>query len=210
MRATTLELWLREATRGLSSGSTAQVRREIQEHYESARDEALQAGASLPEADRRALASLGNPTTARNAYHNVLLTASEARLLREISWEARVVCSRRRWAFVLPLVTFCAAVSFFAVRQTYLGCMLLLGAAGLLLLLASPLLPIYTPARSRAFRALRWTWLAAMLLLAFWPDIRTQFWLLASCAWPILWVEWRLARVRSKLPRSQWPKLLHL
>ena len=56
----TLETWLRRATFHLSASSAAQVRSEIQEHYESARDEARGGGATPEEADRRALASLGD------------------------------------------------------------------------------------------------------------------------------------------------------
>lgn len=42
-----LEDWLTRATCHLSATSAAQMRSEIQEHYESARDEALGDGASL-------------------------------------------------------------------------------------------------------------------------------------------------------------------
>ena len=66
---TSLEQWLTDATRGLSVESTARVREEIQQHYESA-----------SEAGTDALAALGNPRTANRAYRKVLLTEQEALL----------------------------------------------------------------------------------------------------------------------------------
>src|SRR5271165_5355508 len=108
----TLETWLRRATRQLSATSAAQVRSEIQEHYESARDEALGGGAAPNEADRRALASLGDARTAGRHYRKVLLTASEDRLLRETTWEARAVCSRLRWLFPIAAAALCASSWF--------------------------------------------------------------------------------------------------
>ena len=45
---TRLDTWLKQATRHLSKGSVAQVRTEIQEHYESARETAMSGGATQP------------------------------------------------------------------------------------------------------------------------------------------------------------------
>ena len=206
----TLETWLRRATRHLSATSAAQVRSEIQAHYESARDEALGGGAAPEEADRMALASLGDASTAGRHYRKVLLTTSEDRLLRETTWEARVVCSRLRWLYPIPAAALCAGIWFFIAGQTYLALLLVVGAAGISLLLARPLLPINTPARARVFRGVRWAWLAAVLLLAVWPDLRNQSWLLVAVAWPIVWVEWTLFSVRRKLAVAQWPRPLYL
>ncbi|HLH01073.1 MAG TPA: hypothetical protein VKX49_32515 [Bryobacteraceae bacterium] len=130
--------------------------------------------------------------------------------MREISWESRAFCSHRRWAFVVPAATLCAAVWLLFSGQSNLGGVLLLAALGFALLFASPFLPIYTPGRARTFRVVRWAWLAAILLLAFSPDIWKQSWLFAGCAWPIVWVEWRLSSLRRKLPRGEWPKMLYL
>jgi hypothetical protein len=66
---TPLEQWLSDATRGLSAESAAQVRAEIQQHYDSA-----------CEAGDDAIAALGNPRTANRAYRKVLLTKQEAML----------------------------------------------------------------------------------------------------------------------------------
>ena len=64
---TPLEQWLSDATRGLSAESAAQVRAEIQQHYDSA-----------CEAGDDAIAALGNPRAANRAYRKVLLTEQEA------------------------------------------------------------------------------------------------------------------------------------
>ena len=206
----TLETWLKQATRHLSATSTALVRSEIQEHYESARDEALSGGASPEDADRMALASLGDAATAGRHYRRVLLTTSEDLLLRETTWEARAICSRLGWLFSIPAAVLCLGIWFFFTGQTYLGLPFIVMAAGMSLLLARPLLPINTPARARMFRGVRWAWLAAVLLLAFWPDLLKQSWLLAAVAWPIIWVEWTLFSVRRKLAVANWPRPLYL
>ena len=205
-----LENWLSRATRHLSADSAAQVRSEIREHYESARDEALGSGAAPDEADRMALASLGDARIAGRHYRKVLLTRAEDRLLRETTWEARAICSRHRSLFFIPAAALCASVWFFIAGQTYLAVMLALGAAGMSLLFARPLLPINTPARARVFRGVRWAWLAAILLLASWPDFHKQSWMLIPVAWPIVWVEWTLFSVRRKLAIADWPRPLYL
>ena len=206
----TLETWLKQATRHLSATSAAQVRSEIQEHYESARDEALGAGAAPEEADRMALASLGDAATAGRQYRRVLLTTSEDLLMCETTWEARAVCSQLRWLWPIPVAILCAGIWFFVAGETNLALTLMVGAAGMFLLLVRPLLPINTPARARVFRGVRWAWLVAILLLAFSPDLLKQSWLLAAVAWPIVWVEWTLFSVRRKLAVAQWPRPLYL
>ena len=50
---TGLDIWLQQATRRLAKDSAAQVRIEIREHYESAREVAMSDGANTLEADRR-------------------------------------------------------------------------------------------------------------------------------------------------------------
>ena len=57
---TGLEIWLRQATRRLAKDSVAQVRTEITEHYESAREAAITSGATTEVADRLALNTLGD------------------------------------------------------------------------------------------------------------------------------------------------------
>lgn len=207
---TILEGWLRRATCRLSIKSSVQVRSEIQDHYESAREEALSSGATPEQADRIAVASLGDARAAGYQYRQVLLTNSEANLLSEARWEARLLCSRLQWLALIPVAMLSVAIWFFATGNDYLGLLLTVGAVGPGLLVISPLLPIHTPAQARVFRGLRWTWLAAVLLLAAWPDLHRQWWLLAACGFSLLLVEWTLFSLRRKLPVAKWPRLLYL
>jgi hypothetical protein len=160
-------------------------------------------------AGRLAVESLGDARAANRPFRRVLLTAREAGLLRELKWEARAVGSCR-WLAAIPAVALWASVWFLATGQSYLGWMLLLGAAGPFLFLAWPFLSIHTPARARVFRGIRWAWLAAVIILPLWPDIMKMSWLLVACAWPIAWVEWTLSSLRRKLPATNWPTPLYL
>lgn len=199
-----LEHWLERATKGLSSDSGRQVWTEIRAHYESACQEALAAGASEEESDRAAVVSLGDPAAANRGYRKVLLTSAEARLLRETScafWSGS-----RRWLWLLPVLIVLAGIRFFAMGDAYSGWTLLAGASGIALLMSAFWLPVFTVARGRVFRAVRWLWLAAILALT----MRGSWLMLLTCAWPLVWAEWRLFAVRRKLPVSQWPKQLYL
>src|SRR5579863_1205898 len=88
-----LEIWLKQATRHLSKDSTAQVRTEILEHYEAAREAATSAGSTSEAADRMAVTALGDPRIANRQYRRVLLTADEVRLLGEGNRDTRFFCS---------------------------------------------------------------------------------------------------------------------
>lgn len=81
-----LDRWLEQATRRLSKDSAAQVRTEIQEHYQSALEAAISGGASQDEANRMALIGLGHAKTANKQYLQVLLTASESGTLSKTWW----------------------------------------------------------------------------------------------------------------------------
>ncbi len=211
-RSTALEYWLKQATCSLSAASRDQIRAEIQEHYESAYEDAAERGATHDDADHTAVTCLGDAKAANRKYREVLLTKGEARLLREVKWEARAVCSLqlKRWFFLLPGAGLGTAIAAFLSGRIEMGWMLLAGAFGVTLLVASPHLPIYTPQRARVFRAVRWAWLAAVLLMMAWPDVLKQSWLIASVAWPLIWIEWTLHSLRRKLPVAEWPKQLFL
>jgi len=210
---TGLEGWLKQATRHLSKDSVAQVRSEILEHYESAREVAIAGGATADEADLSALTALGDAKIANRQYRLVLLTSAEARLLREGNWEARVVCSHlwlKRLFVAVPLGALLAAVVLFlagerAVAQVALAAGLTTG-----FVLAAPLLPIYTPSRARVFRGVKWVVITGMLVAILGPDALKMSWLLISCLWPIAWIEWRRVSIRRKLPVAKWPKQLYL
>jgi hypothetical protein len=208
-----LDRWLKQATRHLSSDSVSQVRTEIQEHYESAREAAMSGDATADEADRLALAALGDAKAANCQYRKVLLTSAEARMLREGNWEARAVCSRtwlRRLLLALPAASLLASSMLFLTGATVVARVLFAGGVGMGLLFAAPLLPIYTPSRSRVFRCVKWAVLMSTFVLAFGPDTLKSFWLFTSCLWPVAWIEWTRFCIRRKLRIAEWPKQLYL
>lgn len=212
---TALESWLTQATRSLSKDSVAQVRSEIQEHYESARAAALSSGATIDEdeADRMAMADLGDARIANCQYRKVLLTSSEARILREGNWEARAICSRPwlKWLLLaVPVAALFAAAVLFFKGASSLGWTLVAGGIGTGFLFAAPFLPVYTPSRGRVFRCAKWVLLPAVLLLAFGPDTLKWSWLLFSCLWPMYRIERTRVSIRRKLPVAEWPKQLYL
>lgn len=205
---TALDGWLEEATCQLAKDSAARVRSEIPEHYELALETARCQGATAGEAERLALAALGDAGIANQQYRQVLLTSAEARMLREGEWEARAVCSRS-WLSglfsILPLVALCAAATLFFKGATAFAWVLLAGGLTLALVLTAPLLPIYTPARGRIFRWAKWSFLLGTLVLALgWS------WVLFVCLWPLAWAEWTRMSIRRKIPATEWPKQLYL
>jgi hypothetical protein len=148
-----LDTWLTQATRHLSKCSAARVRREIQEHYELTHEAAMAGGAPSEEADRKAVAALGDARTANRQYRSVLLTAGEARMLREGNWEARVVCSRPwlRWLILaVPVAALAASTASFLAGAAATVQVLLVGGIVVGVLFSAPFLPIYTP-RAAAF-----------------------------------------------------------
>jgi hypothetical protein len=210
---TELETWLKQATRHLSRDSAAQVRSEIQEHYESAREAAMSGGPTADEANRLAVNALGNAKAANRQYRSVLLTSAEARMLREGNWEARAVCSRSwlKWLLLAtPVATLFVAAALFLAGAIAVAQVLLIGGIGMGLLFAAPFLPIYTPSRGRVFRVVKWVVLIGMLGLAFGPDALKWSWLLISCLWLVARIEWTRVSIRRKLPVAKWPKQLYL
>jgi hypothetical protein len=208
-----LDDWLKEATRKLARESAATVRREITEHYESAREAAMATGNSAEEADRNAVNSLGDPKTANCLYREVLLTSAEAGLLRQGKMEARAVCSRPwlKWSLVaVPVALVEASSVCYFHGKAGLARDLLLAGICMSPLFAALLLPIYTPARSRIYRYAKWFVMIAAVVLLSGPEALKWSWLLLSCLWPMAWTEWRRASLRRKLPVSAWPRHLYL
>ena len=147
-----LDCWLQQATRSLSKDSTAQVRTEIQEHYQSAREAANIAGASQDEANRMALIALGDARIANTQYRRVLLTASEARLLQQGNREAGVVCSisGRQWLLLaVSLIPLLAAGALFRTGWIGPGRVTLALGLGIGFTILAPRLPIYAFPRTR-------------------------------------------------------------
>lgn len=204
---TRLDHWLKQATKRLSADSIAQVRAEIQEHYDSALADALHRGASNEEADRSAVVALGDARVANHEYRQILLTSAEARLLREGNWEARAICSHAWVKRLLPAIPVVGGLigAIIAREWLILACGLACGFN-----LAAPLLPIFTPMRSRLYRYVKWALFAGVLAFAFGPNGLKWSWLLFSCLGPVAWVEWLRVSIRRKLPIEEWPKQLYL
>ncbi|MEO8027711.1 MAG: hypothetical protein ABI823_14610 [Bryobacteraceae bacterium] len=205
--------WLEQATRCLSRDARLRVRTEIQEHYDLARETALDGGSTRGEADGIALNALGNPNEANRQYRQVLLTAAETRMLREGNWEARTLCSRQWLKWVLlaaPVGALAGAFTAFAAGATE-GARELF-AIGIVsgLLCAALFLPIYTPSRARVFRVVKWIALIGAMALAFGADAMKLSWLIFSCLWPMVWIEWTRSSIRRKLRVADWPKQLYL
>ncbi len=203
-----LETWIAQATRHLSRSSAAQVRTEIQQHYESALEAALSAGSPPAAVEATAVEALGDPHAANRQYRRVLLTASEARVLGNANWEARALCSRPWLQGLVLAASLGMLFASFALdtsgdRET--ARILFAGGLFMALVSASPFLPIYTAPRARVFRVIKWIGLTLTIGLAFqWS------WLFPLCLWPLAWTEWTRVSIRRKLPVSQWPKQLYL
>ncbi len=210
---TVLETWLREATRHLAADSAAQVRREIGEHYESAREAAIAGGSSAEEADKIAMRALGDAKTANCQYRQVLLTSAEAGMLREGKWETRAICSRPwlKWLIVaVPVVLVEAAATLYFRGKVEVARDLLFAGIGMSPLFAALLLPINTPSRGRVFRYGKWVAMTLAFVLLLGPETLKWSWLLISCIWLIGRTEWTRASIRRKLPVSAWPRHLYL
>jgi hypothetical protein len=208
-----LDIWLEQATRCLAKCSTERVRSEIREHYESARDAALNAGATADEADRQAIAALGNPRKANRQYYRVLLTSSEAAILHHGNAEARFVCARPlvRWLMrAIPVAALTVSWAAYLWGASELARISLAAGLGMGFIFLGPFLPIYTPARGRAFRIAKWFVVVGMLMLAFGSDVLQWSWLWASSLAPMFGIEVARAAIRRKLPIEQWPRQLYL
>ena len=210
---TQLDQWLNQATAKLSSDSAAQVRAEISEHYESARNAVLVKGASADEADRSAIAALGNAKAANCQYRRVLLTSAEARILRQGQRETTAICARpwlKALLLVLPAAALWSSASLFLRGSHDLARTLLVGGLTLLVAFGVPFLPIYTASRARIFRWTKYVMLAATFALVFGKDAMMWTWLLSCTIWPIFWIEWTRYTIRRKIPVTNWPRHLYL
>jgi hypothetical protein len=205
-----LDIWLEQATQCLSEESAARVRSEIREHYESARDTAIHEGAPIEEAGRWALQALGDSKTANSQYRRVLLTAAEARLLREGNREAGAVCSRPWLKWVAAAVPPAAVATLFFTGHAAVARDVLIAGLGVSPMLAAPFLSLSTPGRGRVFRRVKWVAITSGLLLVYGADSLRWSWLLFACLWPLAWTEWTRASIRRKLPVAAWPKQLYL
>ncbi len=223
---TALDSWLARATRQLSADSAAQVRAEIAQHFESSHEAAIAAGKTADEADRAALAALGDAKDANCQYRHVLITRTEARMLRTSGREAQFFCAtpfRKSLLVAVPVIAaICAAASYafatvtelFATHATSTAVLVarasLVAAILTALFFAVPLLPIYTPWRARIYRAAKWLAIATVVMIIFDGDRLYSTWLFLSCFWVIAYTEATRMSLRRKIPAANWPKHLYL
>ena len=85
---TALDTWLKQTTRHLSRDSAAQVRAEIQEHYEAGRDAAISGGATTTGTVSR-LKRSGMFWTVRGPNAIIALRCSYLNRRFEDYWESR-------------------------------------------------------------------------------------------------------------------------
>jgi HAAS domain-containing protein len=229
---TALETWLARATRQLSADSAAQVRAEIAQHFESSREDALASGVAGDEADRAAIAALGDPKSANCQYREVLLTRSEARLLRSSACEAKFFSAtplRKRLLILVPAAAAtCAAAAYglatitapFAIPFTasasanatasLIARIAIIAAILTAVVFALPLLPIYTPGRARVYRAAKWLTVLVICIVVCERNLANSSWLLLNCFSFIAWIEAKRMSLRRKIPAANWPKHLYL
>ena len=197
-----LEAWLAIANRGLSAESAAAVRTEIGAHYEDAYEEATARGSHAAEAERTAVAALGSPWSANREYRRVLLTAREAKLLRQLrhsseSHEAELQIAR--WLASVTLA-FCILAALLPAGIVIAGL--------ILLLVVQTFIAINTKRRGRLCRTAQWIWLIIAAYATYTGGAVWYFWIalcgLVTCAYG----EYQLFSIRRKIPVEQWPKRL--
>ncbi|WP_109484726.1 hypothetical protein [Occallatibacter savannae] len=209
----TLDVWLKRAVRGLSQESAETVRREIEEHFEAARGEALGSSIDPQQAGAMAMQALGDPRVANRQYRKVLLTKSEAKVLRNSNAELRMICSNgwAKWMILsAPGTLLLLSVMFLAMHQYSLAKGILVVGALMAIFFMPPFMPIYTVSRGRIYRAIKWVVMLGSIVLLFGGDSRNGLWLISCCFFPVLYTEWKRMVIRRKLPIGRWPRQLYL
>ena len=210
---TILDSWLNQAVRRLSKDSADQVRREIQEHYDAAREAALNSGIDPQQAELMAVKALGDPRVANRQYRKVLLTSSEAKIFREAKAESQMICSTGwiKWTLLsAPGILLLISAISLAMHLPSLAGGVLVVAALMAIFFIAPFLPIYTPTRGRIFRVIKWGMMFGSVLALFGTDSRNGLWLASCWFFPMFYTEWKRMMIRRKLPIARWPKHLYL
>ena len=106
----TFDEWLKQATRGLTSGSADRVCAENQQHYDSALAAAAPQRADL--AESFAISVVGDADTANFCYRRALLTAMESRILRQGARQRDFIVSHPWFLFLfLAVASACVLAS---------------------------------------------------------------------------------------------------
>lgn len=210
---TTLDGWLKQAVRGLSKDSAETVQREIEEHYEAAREAALLKGMDPQQAEVLAVQVLGDPCVANRQYRKVLLTKSEAAVLRNSNAESRMICTNGwvKWMLLsAPGTLLLLSAMFLAMHRYSLARGMVVFGELMAIFFVPPFMPIYTVSRGRIYRAIKWAVMLGGIALIFGIDSRNGLWVVSSCFFPIFYTEWKRMLIRRKLPISRWPRQLYL
>lgn len=210
---TTLDGWLNQAVRHLSKDSANLVRREIREHYDAALETALNDGIDPQQAEFMAVQALGDPCVANHQYRKVLLTSSEAAVLRQSNAESRMICSNgwAKWMLLsAPGILLLLSAIILAMHQVDLARNVMAIGALMALFFIVPFLPVYTITRGRIYRAVKWGLLIVAVFMFFGKDSWNLSWLSSCCFYPVFYVDWKRMMIRRKLPIGQWPKQLYL
>jgi hypothetical protein len=211
-----LEEWLRVATRGLCADAVTRVRAEIADPDQSALESAAAAGVDAEEAERRAVAELGDARTAGRQYRRVLLTTWQDLHFRGMlspptqfaGLSMKHVRAGKLLATILLLEAMAGVLGISLLQQsaTYLMTVAAMAAAVWLQEM------IFRTVRVRSIRAgvfvrlLRWGALAAAALFGVFsgqPIVCIGF-LLGFAS-----VEYTRFVLRRKVPVQQWPARLY-
>jgi len=198
----TLEQWLEVATQGLCGSAAERVRAEIGEHVASALEAADPAGVAPLDAERLAVDALGDARTANRQYRRVLLTQSEADVLRGFTSRGG-----RLWRHTLVVLS---AVLLVVVPSSTLGVARYTCATIVIdaLLCAIPVASIRA---AWVVRTLRWLTMIGFYAIWFvraWEFARVPAVLIPVMACGTAHREYRLFVIRRKLPVSRWPRRL--
>jgi hypothetical protein len=213
----TLDQWLTAATCKLSDDSTAKVRAEIQEHYQSTYDGVVACGGGSLEADSAAIAALGEPKQANRQYRRVLLTVKEEQMLKILKGDTSTFSPPRikagKWLAGIIFAEAFGALAFLAWKKHaiwmefttfyYLPIIFTID-------LLRRFLSINTPSRGRAYRAVRWLALIATTVFAAWRGAKDPWIFFLGVAGLTLLFNQHRAALRRKVPVNQWPKNLYL
>ena len=196
----TLEHWLDVATKGLCESAAERVRAEIGEHYASALESAVKRGVDSVEAERHAVAALGDAKTANREYRRVLITEREENLLSSLGWGSR----RRQFGIMvlwaLPLIV----IRFWTSEADYILAALV--TQGVL-----QTIPISSVRAAWVVRILRWAVMAAFYATLFARMLPKGMFPAVVMLWmPLVMAyhEYKLCVIRRKLPVEQWPRRL--
>ena len=198
----TLEHWLDVATKGLCESAAERVRAEIGEHYQSALESAVKSGVDSIEAERHAVAALGDAKTANREYRRVLITEREENLLRSWGWGSH----RTQVRVVVVMAVALSVMRFWTAEVDYVLAALV--AQGVLLAI-----PISSIRAAWVVRILRWavmaafhaTWFMKMVAAGMSPAV-VVVWLAMPLG--MAYQEYKLCVIRRKLPVEQWPRRL--